>query len=102
MLTYAGLLLFALLDDNSNGVSNAARNALFAGFTVVWFIIVCALIILGIIIYWRIAQKAGYNGALSLLMFIPLVNLIILLIFAFGEWPIEAELKRLRGSAPIR
>ena len=53
-------------------------------------------IIFGIIIYWRIFAKAGYSGARSLLLFIPIVNLIIVIMFAFSEWPIERELNQLR------
>jgi hypothetical protein len=62
-------------------------------FFVVFFLVI---LVLQVVVCWRIAAKAGYNGALSLLMFIPLVNFIIILIFAFGEWPIEAQLRALR------
>ncbi|MCL4794639.1 MAG: hypothetical protein KJZ84_08755 [Bryobacteraceae bacterium] len=37
--------------------------------------------------HWKLFERAGYSGALSLLMFIPLVNLIVLVWFAFSEWP---------------
>jgi hypothetical protein len=56
-------------------------------------------LIFAIIIYWRIFSKAGYSGARSLLMFIPLVNLIIIIMFAFSEWPIQRELNQLRQAA---
>lgn len=36
---------------------------------------------------WRITQKAGFPGALSLLMLIPMVNLIMIWVFAFIKWP---------------
>jgi membrane protein DedA with SNARE-associated domain len=36
---------------------------------------------------WKIAKKAGFPGALSLLMFIPLVNIALLWVFAFVRWP---------------
>jgi len=49
-------------------------------------------IIFTIIIYWRIFAKAGYSGALGLLMFVPIANIIMLCILAFGEWPIYREL----------
>jgi hypothetical protein len=61
-------------------------------------VFILILIVLQVIVLWRITAKAGYNGALSLLMFIPLVNLILVLIFAFGEWPIEAQLRALRSG----
>jgi hypothetical protein len=53
-------------------------------------------LIFAIIIYWRIFSKAGYSGARSLLMLIPVVNLIIIIMFAFSEWPIQRELNQLR------
>jgi hypothetical protein len=53
-------------------------------------------LILFIVIYWRIFSKAGYNGALSLLLLIPIVNIIMLFVLAFGNWPIHRELNALR------
>ena len=53
-------------------------------------------IIFFVIIYWRIFSKAGYSGALSLLMFIPIANIIVLCVLAFGKWPIHKELNYLR------
>jgi hypothetical protein len=38
---------------------------------------------------WRIVSKAGFNGALSLLGLIPLVNIVMLWVFAFVKWPNE-------------
>lgn len=70
----------------------------FAAFAVVYVIIVIVALVLGIIINWRIASKAGYSGALSLLMLIPLVNIVIILIFAFSKWPIEQQLEALRSK----
>ena len=72
----------------------AAKSALST-----YAIVIVIAIIFGIIIYWRIATKAGYAGALSLLMFVPLVSLVIIILFAFTEWPIERELREVRGGA---
>jgi len=62
---------------------------------------VLAFVVFGIWLYWRIFAKAGFNGALSLLNFIPGVgHLICMLILAFGRWPIEDQLAMLeRGPA---
>lgn len=54
------------------------------------------VIVFAIIIYWRIFSKAGYSGALSLLMFVPIANIIVLCVLAFGNWPIYKELNSLR------
>lgn len=76
----------------------AAAAGMGAGFFVIMAIIIIALIVLQLAINWRIAAKAGYEGALSLLMLVPLLNLVIILIFAFSEWPIEKRLKALTGG----
>jgi hypothetical protein len=45
---------------------------------------------------WRIAERAGFPGAWALLLLVPLVNLAVLLAFAFIPWPLE---ERARSSA---
>ena len=42
-----------------------------------------------VIPYWKIFSKAGFAGALSLLMLVPLVNLIVLYVIAFSEWKVK-------------
>lgn len=37
--------------------------------------------------HWKIFQRAGYSGALSLLLILPIVNFIVLFWLAFSEWP---------------
>jgi hypothetical protein len=36
--------------------------------------------------FWRIFQKAGFPGALSLLMLVPFVNLAMLFVLAYVPW----------------
>lgn len=36
--------------------------------------------------YWKIFQKAGFAPALSILMVVPLVNLIVIYVVAFSDW----------------
>jgi hypothetical protein len=48
------------------------------------------MLVLGLILvipFWQVFSKAGYSGWWSLLMVLPLVNLIALYIFAFSNWP---------------
>ena len=48
------------------------------------------ILVMGAVIvvpFWRIFSKAGFPGALSLLMLVPLVNLIMIFVLAFAEWP---------------
>ena len=66
-------------------------------------IISLALIVFAVIIYWKIFSKAGYSGAMGLLMFVPIANIVALCILAFGNWPIYQELNALRqrvGGVP--
>jgi uncharacterized membrane protein YhaH (DUF805 family) len=81
-----------LADANSDAGANAMAGA-FAAFGLIWMLICLALLILGLVVNWKIAQKAGFSGAASLLMLIPLVNVIVLIYFAFTEWPIERALR---------
>ncbi len=48
------------------------------------------LLIMGLIIvlpFWKIFSRAGFPGVLSLLMIIPIVNLVMIFFLAFAEWP---------------
>jgi hypothetical protein len=36
---------------------------------------------------WRIISRSGHSGRWCLLMFIPLVNIVGLWLFAFVDWP---------------
>lgn len=44
-----------------------------------------------VIPYWKIFAKAGFAGALSLLMIVPVINLIVLYVVAFSEWRVSAN-----------
>ena len=55
-------------------------------FSLLPLLILAPLIVLP---YWKITQKAGYSGWLSLLILIPLINLIFLYWLAFAKWPIS-------------
>ena len=52
-------------------------------------IVICLVIYL--VPLWRIVGKAGFNGALSLLSLIPLVNIVMFWVFAFVKWPVERD-----------
>ena len=88
------LALLLLQNDEPSRGASAGIAAFFAAYAI--FVII--ILVLSLIINWVIATKAGYPGAYSLLMLIPVVNLIVLLLFAFTEWPIQREVKALRGG----
>ncbi|HEU0002741.1 MAG TPA: hypothetical protein VFQ36_17665 [Ktedonobacteraceae bacterium] len=56
-------------------------------------------LIFAVIIWWRIFSKAGYSGARSLWLFVPIANLIVIIMLAFSEWPVQRELNQLRQMA---
>ena len=49
-----------------------------------------------IAIWAAIFDKAGYSGWLGLLIILPVANLIMLIVFAALEWPIQREVRDLR------
>jgi uncharacterized membrane protein YhaH (DUF805 family) len=97
---FSFLFIFALLADASGDAGANAMAGAFAAFGLVWMLVCIAVLILSLVINWKIAEKAGFSGAASLLMLIPLVNIIVVIYFAFTEWPIERALReaRIRGS----
>ena len=85
------------MDHTHSTLDPSAAFAAAAGSFLVLGLVFLVTLAFGIIVQWRIAAKAGYPGALSLLMLIPIVNFVVLLMFAFSEWPIE---RALRGNGP--
>ena len=79
----------------------AAGGALLAALLIP--LIICLVVFLFMMVcYWKIAAKAGYSGALSLLLLIPIVNIIVFIVFAFSKWPVlqELEQRRMQGGFP--
>lgn len=85
--------------DSSTG-NDAAITSFMGAFVLVYVLIIIAVLAFSIWVYWRILSKAGYNGALALLMLIPLGGLVPLLMLAFGRWPIEDQLAALQAGQP--
>jgi hypothetical protein len=52
------------------------------------WLIMAVLIILP---FWFIFSKAGYSGWLSLLMVVPIINIVTLYFLAFSTWPSQRE-----------
>jgi hypothetical protein len=44
-------------------------------------------IVVWVVPFWKIFSKAGFPGALSLLMLIPVVQIVVLFVVAFSRWP---------------
>jgi hypothetical protein len=48
--------------------------------------------------FWQLFRKAGFIGALGLLMLVPGVNLIAMLFLALVDWPVLRELRERRAA----
>ena len=44
--------------------------------------------LLTIIPFWKICTKAGFPGPLSLLMLVPIANIVLPFYIAFAQWPV--------------
>jgi uncharacterized membrane protein YhaH (DUF805 family) len=72
----------------ANGISAGALIAI----AVVGLVIV-------VIAFWaqvNIIRRAGYSGWWVLILFVPVVSWIMILIFAFAQWPVTREVRYLR------
>jgi len=52
-----------------------------------WLIVMLVFVAVWVVPPIKIIQKAGYSGWWVLLVFVPLLNVIMLWVFAFADWP---------------
>jgi hypothetical protein len=64
----------------------------------IWMIVVLGMLVLVGTIAWKITARTGYPGPLGLLYFVPIANIVFLIVLAFSEWPIQRELSALKKS----
>jgi uncharacterized membrane protein len=53
------------------------------GFGLSWIVVA----VIAVVPFWRICTRVGYSPWLSLLILIPLVNIVFFYYLAFSEWP---------------
>jgi len=58
-----------------------------AGVAIVHLFLVAVFFVVYLIPIAKVASKAGYSGWWCLLFLVPLVNLVMLWVFAFARWP---------------
>ena len=46
---------------------------------------------IAVVPFWRICRRVGHSHWLSLLILVPLANLIFIYYLAFAEWPSEKK-----------
>lgn len=78
-------------------MTNEDLGLMFAGLGLVFVFISLLTTLIFIIPMWKIYTKTGQSGALSLLWLVPIVNLIMLYVLAFGNWPVLQELEQYRN-----
>lgn len=57
-------------------------------------ILIFVFAILVVLPYWKIFGKAGFSPWISVLMLIPVVNIVLLYFLAFADWPSLQQLRR--------
>lgn len=55
-----------------------------------WLTMLLGAIVI-VVPFWKIFSRAGFSGWLSLLMLVPLINLVVLYVIAFANWPASRE-----------
>lgn len=78
--------------DDGSGVFGAL-----AAMWVVMMLFSLAMLAFTIYLYVRVARKAGYPPGYGALMLVPVVNIVVMIMFVFSEWPVEAENRALRA-----
>jgi hypothetical protein len=61
------------------------------------FLFVFAILFVLIIPFWRIFSKAGFPGWFGVGILIPIVNIALILLLAFSEWPLERKVRSVGG-----
>ena len=69
--------------------------------TVLAIIATAALVLLPPAVFGQLARTSGYPAWTGILVYVPLVNVIWLLIVANGREPVDAELARARAAVGI-
>jgi fatty acid desaturase len=89
-----------LAQAGSEGPTEEEIQQMLTAMAGVWLVLVILGAVLVFVFWGMIFSRAGYSFAMALLMFIPLVNFIWLLIFAFSRWPVQRELDHYRRMGP--
>src|ERR1700680_3715785 len=75
-----------VLDSIRDG-ENMLRSIGLPELSVILFVGLLWLLCL-VVPFWKIFSKAGYPGVMSLMMCVPILNVIMLFFLAFSDWPI--------------
>lgn len=75
----------ALLEGENNVVmdENMFGYTMWAGHWL-WVVVIAIVVVIPA---WRICQRTGFPGWMGALILIPVVNLVLLYVIAFADWP---------------
>lgn len=74
-------------------------TVLSAGGASVLALVYLAIVVVSFVAAVRVVTKAGYSGWWVLITLVPLVNFVMVLVFAFADWPVLREVRVLRTQA---
>ncbi len=82
----------------AEGFSVTQQSTPVFGIVLILIMILFALLtsILMVVAYCKICSRTGHNWALGLLMLVPVANVVLPLVLAFTDWPIQKELRLLK------
>ena len=80
--------------------ANAIAAFVGSGFFLFIVIFCLAIVAFAVWLQWRIMERTGMSGALSLLILVPFGALVVQLMLAFGRWPIEDRLMAAEAGHP--
>ena len=70
---------------------DGAQMLMLVPFIILYLVFALVMVALPTIAFWKICSKAGFPGALGLLMLVPVANVILPLYLAFAQWPVLKE-----------
>jgi len=85
-----------LVDTTCFGQCTASPTICIILMTLIVTTVTLITVALTVFIFCKIFAKAGYSWALGLLMVIPIANIIMPFVLAFGDWPVHRQLRKLK------
>ncbi len=76
---------------NFSDLSTGALVALIVVFALLFVVMVTA--------YTNVISRAGYSRWWILILFVPVVDIVMILVFCFKEWPVTRQLREAQARA---
>jgi len=73
---------------------SAVEGPSMENYSIVHWLIFGIIFIAWVVPAWKITSKAGFPGAWSLILLVPMVGFIAVWAFAFMKWPVEIQAER--------